>query len=143
MTKRSRAAVILFSTVSLAAIGFAVYLSLDPRQYFFYGSEDRAQWAYDVVPVVLICAVMALEAGVVGVALFSQKPRILWIRCGVALAILLPWTSLSTMFFVHAPGYVLFRHLWAWVLVLLLVAVGFSSAIRQFSSRSRREQHAV
>jgi hypothetical protein len=140
MTKYSRLPELLFVGLTLAAIGFAVHLSLGPGQYSFYQFGDRSRSTYDPRPVVLVCLLMGLEAVVAGIALFARRPRRLWIRCAIGLSVLAPWTFFSTMYFVHAPEYVLFRHLWAWALVLLLVLFGSGSAIRQLSRRVRRQQ---
>jgi hypothetical protein len=131
MSQRSRSAFLLFAGATLAAIGFAVYLGLAPGASS-YQFGDRTD---DPRPVVLVCLLMTAEAFAAGIALFARRPRLLWVRCAIGLSVLLPWAFFSTMFFVHAPEYVVFRHLWSWSLVLLLILSGTWSAIRVAARR--------
>lgn len=136
MLKRTRTIIAgIVTLATLAAIAFAVYLSLDPGNYFFYEPEDRAKWHYEPGSVAIICFLMLAESLVTLAALISPKPRELWLRCLLGLCLLGPWTLVSTMFFVHMPMYVLFRHLWVWLLVISLVLVGAASGIRQLFLR--------
>ena len=116
-------------TIALTALAYAVPLSLDPSHYFFYGPQDRAAWVYDLGHVAFVCAVILAEAALAWGVFVSTSP-ILWLRCLIGLALLGPWALLSTMVVVHAPGYVLFHHLWVWSLVGLLVLAAFASIVR-------------
>jgi hypothetical protein len=41
---------------------------------------------------------------------------------------MLPWAFMSSMFVVHAPGYLMLHILWCWLLVLLLAGMLVVSA---------------
>ncbi len=126
--KRKRL-VFSFAAASLVAVAFAVYLSLDPDKYFFYRPEDRAKWVYDPGSVALLCALMLAEAGVACIAVAARRPRVLWLRSLLGLVVLVPWARYSTMFFMHMPFYVLFHHLWVWLLVLMLCIAALGSGM--------------
>jgi len=132
MPRRFSLTTLIACTIALAAIACAVRLSLDPNHYFFYGPEDRAAWVYDPRRVAFVCTIILAEAALVWGVFVSPSP-VLWLRCAIGLALLGPWAVLSTMVFVHAPGYVLFHHLWVWSLVGLLVLVALASMVRGIS----------
>ena len=48
---------------TFAAVMFAMYLSLEPGNYFFYREEDRAGWTHDPVHVAFVCGLIVAEAG--------------------------------------------------------------------------------
>lgn len=131
MLRRSHAITLLLAFVTGAAIFQAVRLSLDPDQYFFHRLEARAEWAFAPWRVVLVCGFMLAEALVVWAALVSPRPRALWLRCLLGATCLAPCALLASMVVMHAPGYVLFHHLWEWALTLLLVLTGLFSAIQR------------
>lgn len=113
----------LVGLVTLAAVAFAVHLSLDPRNYFFYAGEDRSRWAYDPWGMALFGAVMVAEATVLLAAVIAPRPSALWQRCLLGLVVLWPWAVVSTMAALHMPLHVLFHHLWVWSLVAALVLI--------------------
>lgn len=129
--------VLLFALTALAAVGYAVYLSLDAGYYFFRRPEDRANWVYHPGSVAFVCGVMLAEALFACLAIVANRPKALWVRCLTGLLLLGPWSLFSTMFVVHMPGYTLFHHLWVWLLVWVLVAIGAASAIRRLYLRFR------
>lgn len=120
-----------FSLATIAAIAWAVSVSLDPDQYYFHDPEARAGWRHPSASVAIVSGVMLLEAMAACLAIISPRPAALWLRCFLALLLLGPWALVSTLFVVHAPGYILIRHLWVWLLVLTLVVTGTGSALRQ------------
>src|SRR5262249_55226478 len=122
---------VIVALATLAAIGFSVYLSLDPNNYFFHWPGDREKWVYHPGSVAFVCAFMLAAAALTLLALVSHRPRALWLRCLLALAFLGPWALFSTRFVVHMPAYTLFHHLWVWLLVAVLLLVAVGSATRQ------------
>jgi hypothetical protein len=89
MTRRALVATAVAVT-GAGAIAFAVYLSLDPDNYFFYRPEDRAGWRFSLGYVLLVCGIMLAEAVIWGVTLLSLRPGHLWLRCLLALAFVGP-----------------------------------------------------
>ena len=126
MTPRMKAIVAAAALLTVVAIGLAVFVSLDPRHYFFYRAEDRAAWTYDLANVALVGTIMLAAAAIVTAALIAPRPQSIAVRCVLALLLLVPWAFYSTAFVVHVPGYILVHHLWVWLLIviLLLVALG-------------------
>ena len=142
MESRTRKVIALgFTALTLFALAMAVRLSLDPNNYFFYDSADRARWVYDPGSVALVCSVMLVESIVACGIMVLRAPRALWLRCIVGLALLTPWACFSTMDVVHMPAYFLLHHLWVWLLVLALFVGGLCSGIAQalawFTTRGR------
>lgn len=125
-----RILVVAFLGATAGAIGVAVYLSLDSKNYYFDLGRDRAAWVYDSRHVLLISGLMLAEAVCVGAALFSPRPRVLWLRCLLGLLALVPWALTVTPFVIHMPSYVLFHHLWLWLLVFTLALACLSSMTR-------------
>lgn len=128
MPSRFRLTTWVAAAIALIAITYAVRLSLDPRQYFFYRPEDRSAWVYHPTQVAFVCATMLAEAALVWGVFVAARPT-LWLRCAIGLVILGAWALLSTLVVVHAPGYVLFHHLWLWSLVGLLMLAAFVSMV--------------
>jgi hypothetical protein len=141
MQRRTRKVVIwLFGVASLLSSACAVYLSLNPDNYFFYRAEDRASWVYQPSSVFFVCLIMLAEAIVACVAIVASRPNALWLRCFLGFLLLAPWAFFSTMLVVHMPFYTLFHHGWVWLLVLVLALTAFGSAIRQFYLRFVRKE---
>jgi hypothetical protein len=139
LNRTRRRIVILFAAATFLAVTFAVYLSLDPDKYFFYRPEDRATWVYHPDSVALLCALMLFEAGVACVAVAARCPRVLWLRGLLGLVVLLPWAWYSTMIFLHTPFYVLFHHIWVWLMVLVLGLAAVGSGMAHFCVGVRRK----
>lgn len=136
MQHRTRKAVTaILVLAAIAAVTFAVHLSLNPDNYFFYHPEDRATWVYHPSSVAFVCSIMFVEVAVAWAAVVIPRPRALWLRSVIGLAILGPWAYISTMVVVHMPAYTLFHHLWVWLLVMLLAVVAVGSAARQLYFR--------
>lgn len=104
-------------------LGATLYLSLDPRYYFFHDDARRAAWAWKPAGVLLMLAVIALEAAVVAAVIALKRPAALWLRAIFALLPMLPWAFVSSMFVMHAPGYLMLHILWCWLLVIVLVTM--------------------
>lgn len=132
-----RIIVVLFSATTVAAVGYAIHLSLNPDLYFFYRQEDRSRWVYDAGSVAFICGAMILESALACLALVASRPRDLWVRCAAGLLFLGPWAYFSTMFVIHMPAYTLFHHLWAGSLVLLLAVCLVGSIVWQLVRKFR------
>lgn len=109
-------------------LGATLYLSLDPRYYFFHDDARRAAWAWKPAGVLLMLAIIVLEAAVVAAVIALKRPAALWLRAVFALLLMLPWAFMSSMFVVHAPGYLMLHILWCWLLVLLLAGMLVVSA---------------
>ena len=122
---------------TFAAVAFDVHLSLDPDQYFYYGHQERADWQYNPANVAFVATFMLAAGSLAFGALAVPRPRALWLRCMIALAVLVPWGLFSSMFVLHMPSYVLFHILWVWSLIALLILIGVSSLIRQAYTRLR------
>lgn len=110
----------LATALMLAA---TLYLSLDSRYYFFYEDAERAAWEWNPSGVLPMLAIVALEAAVVAAVIALKRPAALWLRALLALLPMAPWAFVSSMFVVHAPGYIILHILWCWLLVLLLVGM--------------------
>jgi hypothetical protein len=123
-----RTDIALAGLTTLAAVSFDVYLSLDPDNYFHYGPEDRQQWVYPAGLVALTCALMVVEMAIAVAALMLKRPRALWLRCLLALALLGPWALFSTMLIMHGATFIVFQTLWVWLLTLTLAATAIGSA---------------
>lgn len=139
MQRRTRKIIILlFAVATSLAIAYVVQLSLDSGNYFFHRPEARAEWVYDLGSVVFVCSLMLAEALVACVALVAFRPRLLWGRCLIGLAVLGPWAVFSTMFVLHMPAHTLFHHLWVWLLVASLTLVTLSSVAWHLLVRLRK-----
>ena len=102
MQRRARTLVtVVFAIVTIAAIGFAVHLSLDSGNYFYYWPEDRAKWVYPLGSVVFVCFCMLAEAVLTWAVLVASRPKALWLRCLAGLVLLGPWAVASTMLAIH------------------------------------------
>jgi hypothetical protein len=114
--------------IVLLLLGQCVHLSRNPDNYFFYNDEQRARWRFDEAHVALVCVCMLTEAVITGAALLSSRPRALWLRCALALALLTPFAAMSLPAVIHMPMHVIFHHgvLLVWLLALL---VGFCGAL--------------
>ena len=137
---RRRILGLVLLAATLGAMAFTIRLSLDPNNYFFHRGEDRATWVYDPRHVALITGLMLVEAACAGAALFSPWPRAMWLRCLLSLLVLAPWALTVTPFVIHMPLYVLFHHLWVWLLVLMLVLSALGSLLRQLLLHVRQSR---
>jgi hypothetical protein len=104
-------------------LGATLYLSLDSRYYFFHDDARRAAWAWKPAGVLLMLAIIALEAAIVAAVIALKRPAALWLRAVFALLPMLPWAFVSSMFVMHAPGYLMLHILWCWLLVIVLVTM--------------------
>ena len=128
----------LFAAATVGAISFAIYVSLDPKNYYFSLGENRATWVYDPRHVLLMTGLMLAEASCAGAAMFSPLPFAMWLRCLLGLSVLVPWAVTVTPFVLHMPGYVLFHHLWVWLLILMLILVALGTLLHQLLLRVRQ-----
>src|SRR6266850_3938284 len=143
MTHRARLTVVVVAAAA-GAVGFVVFLSLDPDSYFFYTPEDRAARTFSPWHVALVCCVMVAEAVIWAAALISRRPKFLWLRSLLALIVLVPWGLFTIQIAMHAPRYVRFHHLWLWFVILSLVIAAIASGTMHAISlaRQRRARHA-
>ena len=109
-------------------LGATLYLSLDARYYFFYEDAERAAWEWQPARVLVMLAVILLEAAVVAAVIALRRPAAMWLRALLALLPMVPWAMMSSVFIVHAPGYLILHILWCWLLVWLIVAMFVVSA---------------
>jgi hypothetical protein len=142
MTNRARLTTVVLA-VAAGAIGFAVYLSLDPDSYFFYTRDTRDSWTFSPRHVALVCVIMLVEAVIWGAALLSVRPKHLWLRCVFALIVLVPWGLFTIQIVMHAPRYVHFHHLWLWLVILSLVVAAIASGTMHVVSFVRQRRAAV
>ena len=117
----------LLAAMTLGSTGFAVYLSLDPSLYFFYGHEDRSLWAHPTGHVAFVCSFLLAETVLFSVVLLARRPARLWLRAILGLSVLGPWAFITSLGFIHMPGYVVFHNLWLWLLLLVLALVQVAS----------------
>lgn len=108
---------------TLLMLGATLYLSLDSRYYSFHDDARRAAWAWKPAGVLLMLAIIALEAAIVAAVIALKRPAALWLRAIFALLPMLPWAFVSSMFVVHAPGYLMLHILWCWLLIIVLVTM--------------------
>lgn len=123
---------------TVAAVLFAMYLSLDSGNDFFHREEDPAGGTHEPVHVALVCGLILAEAVWAGGAVLGRWPRWLWARCAVALLILLPWAIVACHVVLHMPAYVLFHHVWVLLLAAGLSLAALGSASGHLWSRLRR-----
>src|SRR6266508_2446652 len=131
---------LILLAATLGAIAFTINLSLDPKNYSFHPREGRASWVYDTRHVVLITGLMLAAAVCAGAALFSPRPRAMWLRCLLGLLVLVPWALTVTPFVIHMPLYVLFHHLWVWLLILMLILAALGSMLHQLLLHLRQSR---
>ena len=142
MTNRAWLAAVIFAA-GLGAVGFVVFLSLDPDSYFFYTPEARAAWTFSPGHVAMVCGIMIAEAAIWGAALISTRPRYLWLRSLLALVLLVPWGLFTVQIVMHAPRYVHFHHLWLWLVILSLVVAAIASGTMHIVTFTRQRRAAV
>jgi hypothetical protein len=141
--ERFRLVTLLFGLAYIASAGFAISLALDPKTYFFYTEAERAAWHFDPRPVAVVCLVMLAELLLVRAALVGRWNRPLWVRALVAAAALTPWALLCSVYFLHAPGYLLFHIIWLWGLVAVLAVSIVASLIIAGAHRLWRGQNGA
>ena len=127
----------LYLATALLAVLYAVYLSLDVDNYFFYTEKHRATWEYSLGHVAVVCSIMLVEAAVAFLAVFALRPRWLWMRCSLGFLVLGLWAAWSATVVMHMPVYVIFHHLWVWMLIALLIVVAVGAVARQLYLRFR------
>jgi hypothetical protein len=71
---------------------------------------------------------MVVEMAIALAALMLKRPKALWLRCLLALALLGPWALFSTVFIIHGATFMIFQTLWVWLLTLMLAATAVGSA---------------
>ena len=130
MTRQLKVIAVVATALTTAAIGLAVFVSLDPNYYFFYRMEDRAAWTYDLANVALFGTIMLLAAAIATAALVAPRPRLLAIRGILALLLLVPWAMYLTPYVIHLHGYIVVHHLWVWLLIVILVVASIGSFTR-------------
>ncbi|UHQ23792.1 hypothetical protein LVB77_03515 [Lysobacter sp. 5GHs7-4] len=126
---------LVIAAAAVLVIGFSTWISLDPKHYFFYGDEDRAQWEHPTGPFLIFCGFYLLEA--LFLAKVIKLGGRLWPRTMLAAVLFLPWAALSTIFVVHAPGYMHVHALWTWLISAVLVLTFFVSAVRHLFNSFR------
>lgn len=119
------------------AIGFAVYLSLDPDNYYFrHGSGGREGWAWRPLPVAIVCAAIAGEAAVLHAVWFARLSRA-WKRALRALALVTPWVLLVSLVFMHMPRYVHLHIVWVWLVLAGLALTLLVDGVKALVARLR------
>lgn len=119
---------IAFALITLAVVALAVHWSLDPNRYFSYDQQHRSEWRYQLGPVIIVCSFIISEGVLAAYALTATRPRVLWVRCLIALVPLGLLSALGVMMIMHAPSYYHLHARWALVLTLI-VACAFVAAV--------------
>ncbi|WP_157074324.1 hypothetical protein [Pseudoxanthomonas mexicana] len=109
-------------------VAATMYVSLDARYYFFHDGAQRAVWEWAPAGPLTMLAIILLEAAVMAAVIALKRPGALWLRALLALLPMLPWAFVSSMYVVHAPGYVMLHILWCWLLVMVLALMLVVSA---------------
>ncbi|MDR7067871.1 hypothetical protein J2X02_000688 [Pseudoxanthomonas japonensis] len=109
-------------------VAATMYVSLDARYYFFHDDAQRAVWEWAPAGPLTMLAIILLEAAVMAAVIALKRPGALWLRALLALLPMLPWAFVSSMYVVHAPGYVMLHILWCWLLVMVLALMLVVSA---------------
>jgi hypothetical protein len=138
----NRTIVAITGILTLLAVGWTVYLSLDPEKYFYYRPEDMAAWKWDPLAVAVVCGIMIVGTGLISVVFVLQKPRRLWLRTLLILVPVGTWTFISTSYFLHMPAYVLFHHLWFFAITGVLLIVFLASLVSSVYCTWRMRLHA-
>lgn len=143
-SRRRTVVAIVFAIATALAIANMVRISLDPTQYFRYRGGDSGDWAWEPLGVAIVGALMAIEAALACWTVIGRRPRSAAWRYAAGLAVLLPWSLLSMIASMHMPGYVLFHHLWVWLLTFALMVASAGVALRAIYrfARGRRRRDA-
>ncbi len=122
---RSRMALAsVIAAATCITVGYAVYLSLDPENYFHYDPEGRDAWHYHPLHVAVTCAMIIVEGFIAALALLATRPRSPLLRIGIALALFTPWTFLLSLSALHSPMHHMAHIVWTWILTLVLAIAG-------------------
>ncbi len=133
---RSRMAVAsAFAAATCITAGYAVYLSLDPANYFHYDPEQHDAWHYHPLQVAVTCAMIIVEGLIAALALLATQPRSPMLRIGIALALFIPWTFLLSLTAMHSPMHHMAHIIWAWILTLVLAIAGIRVVAQRLVSR--------
>jgi hypothetical protein len=103
-----------------------VVSALNPNAYFYYRPEERTTWQFEVVPVLIVCGIAALETAVAYFAVWFGGRVRLWLSALIGFVLLLPLILVFGQAFVHMPGFYLINLVW---LMLLLSFLGLCTLI--------------
>lgn len=129
---------LLSAAAGATAAAWLVVNSLDPRTYFRYAHRGTAQpWTHPSELVVLVVLSTLAEAWVLYAVVDERRRSPLWSRALLGLLVLVPWGMFTSMFVIHAPGFVILHAAWVWGLTLLLVVLLVVSAVHHLVARWR------
>jgi hypothetical protein len=136
---RSRNVAVAVATV--AVIALSTWVSLNPKFYYFRSSADQAAWSHPTGHFLVVCALYIAEAALL--AWSVRGGRRLWPRTGVVAVVFAPWAAFSSMFVVHAPGFLHVHLLWTWLVLAVLLLVTLGSGTRHLLDRVRGASNAA
>ncbi|WP_129582940.1 hypothetical protein [Solilutibacter tolerans] len=132
--QRKNLAVAGLALIALAAI---TAISLNPDSYYFRNPEDREHWHHPTGSFLVFCGFIVGEAVLLAWAMRLEPQRRIWKRSIMAAALLAPWAMLTSVFVVHAPGYMHFHIIWVWAVLAALVLASAISVIAHLVTRGR------
>ena len=132
--RRKNLAIAGLTLIALAAI---TAISLNPDFYYFRTPEDREHWYHPTGSFRVFCAFIVGEALLLAWALKIESRRRFWKRTALAALLFAPWAMLSSLFVVHAPGYMHFHILWVWAILGTLVITTLISAVAHVATSAR------
>ena len=123
--------------LTLAALATATVISLNTDYYYFRNDSDIANWHHPTASFLLFCCFFVGEAIFLAWALKLEAGRRLWKRTLLATLLFIPWAMFSSLFVVHAPGYMHFHIVWVWAILATLGLATAISAIVHVTARFR------
>ncbi|QIL21087.1 hypothetical protein [Thermomonas sp. HDW16] len=123
--------------LTLAALAVATAISLNTDYYYFRNDGDIVNWHHPTGNFLIFCCFFVGEALFLAWAIELAPSRRLWKRSLLATLLFIPWTLFSSMFVVHAPGYMHFHILWVWTILVTLVLATTISAVTSIAAHSR------
>jgi hypothetical protein len=123
--------------LTLIALAAATAISLNPDYYYFRNPEDREQWHHPTGSFLIFCCFFVVEALLLSWALKLERQRPLWKRTALAGVVLVPWAVFSSLFVIHAPGYMHFHLLWVWAILATLIGTAAVSGIAHVARKAR------
>ena len=128
---------VAIALLTLAALAAETAISLNPNHYYFRNAGDVANWHHPTGSFLIFCLFVVGEALLLAWAFKLEPKKRLWKRTLLTAVLFIPWTIFSSMFVIHAPGYMHFHILWVWAILAVLVVTTAASAIACIAAWSR------
>lgn len=106
--------------IVIALCSFMFYLSLDPKNYFFYGDEHAAEWKWfwgEIAFFIVATVIEAVAFYFLVVSAIGQR----FVRSTLILIALVSWFILNLMVVMHQPIF-FYYHIW-WVIGVLILSL--------------------